>query len=398
MEYFYEERMNAKKKNSHQLDHIGANALADFFTHFNLSKHQIEQSLLSLEVSPNDEPLISELTQHVLLIQQLLQDIDLNKIIPLTTSLSGLIQRISSKHLIFESGLSDLILLTVDDIQLIIEKMIDDEDRCVLLERLPGICECIDTIAITDERNRMVAIKDALLLLDPGIEVFETDMTQSDLIKNLFSSQEPEYDELSAYGVEESDDFIFFRSLSEPIEKREKYWSGRVDRMLRLALKMNDHAGRPVNPNQLAAAVYMHDTGMALIPLSIIYSKEKLTTTQIELIQKHPVIGYELMRYMANWREASFIVLQHHEQVNGAGYPYGLSDKDICDGAKILAIVDLIDARTHERVHATLLKRPLLRAAIELGKYSDIQFSAKWVNIFKEVFHEVRKIDKYLMK
>ncbi len=387
-----------QRKKSHQLDQVGANALANFFMHFKLSKHQIEQALLSLEMLPDDEALIAELKQHVLFIQTLLQDIDLNKILPLTTSLNGLIQRISSKHLIFESGLSDLILLAIDDIQLIIEKIVDAEYRCVLLERLPGICECIDTIAIADERNRMVAIKDALLLLDPSIEVFETDMTQSDLMKNLFSSQIPEYEELSIYGVEESDDFIFFRSLSEPIEKREKYWSGRVDRMLRLALKMNDHAGRPVNPNQLAAAVYMHDTGMALIPLSIINSKEKLTTTQVDLIHKHPVIGYELMRYMTNWREASFIVLQHHEQVNGAGYPYGLSDKDICEGAKILAIVDLIDARTHERVHATLLKRPLLRAAIELGKYSDVQFSAKWVNVFKEIFHEVRKVDKYLME
>jgi len=110
------------------------------------------------------------------------------------------------------------------------------------------------------------------------------------------------------------------------------------------------------------------------------------------------MIGYELMRYMTNWREASFIVLQHHEQVNGAGYPYGLGDKDICDGAKILSIVDLVDARTHERVYATLLKRPLLRAAIELGKYSGIQFSEQWVNVFKEVFQEVRKMDKYLMQ
>jgi len=383
---------------THQFDHVGANALANFFSSFNLTQNKIEHSLLSLEISPSDQALIVELQQHVLMVQQSLQRVGFDKIIPLTISLNGLIQRIKLKHLRFESSLSDMILLAINDIKLVMETVVDGEERCVLLTRLSKICECIDTIAIADERNRMAAIKDALLLLDPSIEVFDTNMTHSDLIKNLFSNQVPEYDELAAYGVEECDDFIFFRSLSEPVENREKYWCGRVDRMLRLALKMNDHAGRPVNPNQLAAATYMHDTGMALIPLSIINNKGKLNTAQLDLIHHHPVIGYELMRYMTNWREASFIVLQHHEQVNGAGYPYGLGDKDICDGAKILSIVDLVDARTHERVYATLLKRPLLRAAIELGKYSGIQFSEQWVNVFKEVFQEVRKMDKYLMQ
>jgi len=387
-----------KTISSHQFDRVGANALAGFFINFNLSQKKIEQSLLLLEISPDDQCLISELQEYILLVQQALKSVELTEIVSLTASLNGLVERIRLKHLKFESGLSDMILLAVNDIKLIMEAIIDSDDRCRLITRLPQICECIDTIAIADERNRLAAIKDALLLLDPGIEVFDSGMTHGDLLKNLFSHQVPEYDELAAYGVEESDDFIFFRSLSEPVENREKYWCGRVDRMLRLALKMNDYAGRPVNPNQLAAAIYMHDTGMALTPLNIINSKEKLSDAQLDIIHQHPIVGYELMRYMTNWREASFIVLQHHEQVNGEGYPYGLHDKDICEGAKILAIVDLVDARTHERVYATLLKRPLLRAAIELGKYADVQFSAKWVNVFKEVFQEVRRVDKHLMQ
>ena len=52
----------------------------------------------------------------------------------------------------------------------------------------------------------------------------------------------------------------------------------------------------------------------------------------------------------------------------------------------------MVDARSHERAHAMLLKRPLLRAAIELGKHSGDQFSEKWVNVFKEVFQEMRSL------
>jgi len=383
----------SNNKSHQQLESIGASALAGFFVNFTSSQQQIEQSLLMLEMSPDEEDLIVELQQGIDLIQKSLKDVGLEAIQPMTTSLIGLLQQVRLKHLNFETVLSDLILLAIDDIKVVMEKIIDGEDRCVLLKRMPRICESIDVIGTADDISRSSVIKDALLLLDPSIEIIETSITQSDSLINLFSKNMPDEEELSAYGVEESDDFIFFRALSEPLESRANYWSGRVHRMLRLALKMNDQAGRPVNPNQLAAAVYMHDAGMALLPLEIINCKNALSEEQREEVQQHPVVGYELMRYMKSWREASFIVLQHHEQVDGGGYPYGLTDNDICDGAKILAIVDAVDARTHERAYATLLKRPLLRAAIELGQKAGVQFNEKWVNIFKDVFQDVRKIN-----
>ncbi len=375
------------------LENISANALASFFVNFTSSKQKIEQAILMLEMFPEEENIILEIQQEITDIQQSMQQAGLAKIEPLTLSINALLQQIKLKHLHFETVISDLILLAIDDIRVVMEKIIDGEDRCVLLNRLPRICESIDAISTSVERSRSSVIKDALLLLDPSIEIIETSLSRSDSLINLFSKEMPNEEELAVYGVEESDDFIFFRALSEPLESRANYWCGRSHRMLRLALQMNDHAGRPVNPNQLAAAVYMHDAGMALLPLGIINSKNKLMPEQLEQIQKHPVVGYELMRYMKTWREASFIVLQHHEQADGSGYPYGLNDEDICDGAKVLAIVDAVDARTHERAHATLLKRPLLRATIELGQKSGTQFNEKWVNIFKSVFQEMRKIN-----
>ena len=377
---------------THQMDSLGAHALAGFFANFTSSQQHIEQSLMLLELTPDDDSLLLELQQNIAIIQQSLYDIGLDNIPPLTTGLNKLLQEIQKKNLVFETVLSDLVLLAVDDIKKVIEKIIDGDERCVLLERLPRICESIDAIAKSDEMNRQSVIKDALLLLDPSIEIIQTSITISDSLLNLFSKDMPDEEELAAYGVEESDDFIFFRTLSEPLEGRAKYWSGRVHRMLRLALKMNDHAGRPVDPNQLAAAIYMHDAGMALLPTEIINSETELNEEQRNEMKQHPVVGYELMRYMKTWREAALIVLQHHEQVDGNGYPYGLRESEICEGAKIVAIADAVDARTHERAYATLLKRPLLRAAIELGKHSGVQFSEKWVNVFKDVFQEMRKL------
>ncbi|VAW67479.1 hypothetical protein MNBD_GAMMA10-1742 [hydrothermal vent metagenome] len=377
---------------AHQFEVISAPALAGFFVSFNTSQQHIEQALLMLELSPDDDALLHELQENIASVQKTLQAIGFEQISPLTTSLNRLLQAIRLNKLTFGTVLSDLVLLAVDDIKMVVEKFIDGADRCVLMNRMPGICKSIDAISEADDMHIDSAIKDALLLLDPGMEIIEVSITPSDTLVNLFSDDGPDEEELSAYGVEESDDFIFFRALSEPLESRARYWRGRVHRMLRLALKMNDQAGRPVDPNQLAAAVYMHDAGMALLPLELINCEGDLTQAQREQVKQHPVTGYELMRYMRNWREAALIVIQHHEQVDGRGYPYGLSEKEMCEGAKILAIVDAVDARTHERVHATLLKRPLLRAAIELGKYAGIQFSEKWVDVFKGVFQEMRKI------
>lgn len=374
---------------------IQASDLAGFFADYSAAEQKIEQSLMMLELSPEDDLMLREMQHSVDRIHQALLAIGQLQLQPLTRSLNRLLQSIRNKHIPFETVLSDLMLLAVDDIKMIIEKMIDDDSqRCVLMTRLPRICAAIEAISEGDELSRDLLIKDALLLLDPSMEIIETSISNRDSLTNLFSKDSPDEEELAAYGVEESDDFIFFRALAEPLENRANYWHGRVHRMLRLALKMNDMAGRPVDPNQLAAAIYMHDAGMALLPLDIINAQGELNEEQRQQIKQHPVIGYELMRYMKNWREAATMVLQHHERVDGLGYPYGLTDSEICDGAKIIAIVDLVDARTHERAHATLLKRPLLRAAIEIGKHEGDQFSERWVAVFKRVFNELRELKK----
>ncbi|TNF33810.1 MAG: HD domain-containing protein, partial [Gammaproteobacteria bacterium] len=292
----------------------------------------------------------------------------------------------------FQKEFSDIVLLAADAINTILQKIIDGEERCVMLARLPRAIESIGNMIQADAIHRDELIRDVELLLDPATEILEPSRSAAqDSLRNLFDDSAPDEEELAAYGVEENEDFVFFKAMSEPLESRARYWKGRSQRMLRLALQMNEHAGRPVDPNQLAAAVYMHDAGMALLPLEVINKEGALSDDDINMVRDHPMIGYELLRYMKQWREASAIVLQHHERPDGTGYPNGLKDNEICEGAKILAIVDAIDARTHERVYASIQQRPLLRAAMEIGKEADTQFSAYWVNVFKDVFQQMRK-------
>ncbi len=375
----------------YQVDTVDADALMGFFQQFSLSYQDIEQSLLMLELDATDMDVIDELVTAIHAIQQALHKIEFNELEKLINSLLVLLQSIRNQVLQFETVISDIILLVVDDIKTVLEKIIDGSERCVILERVPKVCKALEQIPNTDALHRDGVIKDVLMMLDPSTEIMEQSELASDYLARLFEDSGPDHEELAAYGVEENEDFVFFRGLSAPLETRAHYWLGRSQRMLRLALKMNDMADRPVDPTQLAAAIYMHDAGMALIPLSVINSKGSLSEQDRAKMEQHPQIGYELLRYMKDWSEASLMVLQHHERMDGSGYPQGLKENEICDGAKIIAIADAMDARTHERAHATLMKRPLLRAAMEISKKADTQFSSYWVDIFSSVFHEMRQ-------
>ena len=158
--------------------------------------------------------------------------------------------------------------------------------------------------------------------------------------------------------------------------------------MLRLALAMNEKAGKPIEAEQLAAAVYLHDIGMAFLPLEILHKTSSLNPEEREDLQAHPNVAFQLLSSGRRWDQAAMSVLQHHEKIDGSGYPNKLPGEQICDGAKILAIVDAFEARTHERAYHTQLKRPLVRAVLEINRCSESHFDPEWVEVFNEVVRE----------
>lgn len=385
-----------KSNNEYQVSTVDADSLASFFHAYTSAYQQIEQALLMLELDHHDISMLESIQQAVSRIRDALDKIGFRELLCLTQSMNHLVQSVIDKELVYQPQVSDVILQSIDDIKTILERLIDGDQRCVLLTRMDRICATMESIRDADGLHQDNVIRDTLLLLDPSTEVLEPNVPDETYLTRLFEDTVPDEEELAAYGVEDNEDFAFFKKLSEPLETRAHYWHGRSERMLRLALKMNDYAGRPVDPNQLAAAIYMHDVGMALLPLEIINSDQELNEDQREQVRQHPKIGFELLRYMKQWREAANIVLQHHERSDGNGYPYGLLENEIIEGAKILAIVDAIDARTHVRSYQGLQQRPLLKAAMEIGKHAGVQFSSYWVDVFKNVFYEMRKQEKTL--
>lgn len=96
----------------------------------------------------------------------------------------------------------------------------------------------------------------------------------------------------------------------------------------------------------------LHDIGKSLIPDDILKKPYKLTDKEFSIIKNHPKYGYDILK--KNKIDDEIIlscVLMHHERLNGSGYPMGLKSKDISLAAQIVAIADIFDAITSERVY-----------------------------------------------
>ncbi|MDD5168252.1 MAG: DUF3391 domain-containing protein [Syntrophales bacterium] len=100
----------------------------------------------------------------------------------------------------------------------------------------------------------------------------------------------------------------------------------------------------------LGAGFFLHDLGKVRIDLNIINKPGKLNDDEMKEMKRHPFLGFSLLQEAKQMtRELKLIVLQHHEKLNGDGYPYGLRGDDIHIYGRICAIADIFDAMTSRR-------------------------------------------------
>ena len=102
----------------------------------------------------------------------------------------------------------------------------------------------------------------------------------------------------------------------------------------------------------LVLAGILHDTGKSQIPLSVLNKPAKLTAEEMGIMRRHAVLGYDMIKNIpAIPEDVKMAVLQHHEKADGTGYPFGVRENKINDFAKIVAVADIYDAVTSNRVY-----------------------------------------------
>ncbi|WP_088071353.1 HD-GYP domain-containing protein [Gottfriedia luciferensis] len=133
----------------------------------------------------------------------------------------------------------------------------------------------------------------------------------------------------------------------------------------------------------LGLGALLHDVGKMAVPNQILDKKDRLTEYEYEVIKQHTTAGYEILREVPNIHSVVAVcALQHHERINGSGYPKGIFGKDMHLFSKIIAISDVFDAVTSNRVYRQAM---LPHEGLELLYCgSDKLFDARLVQIFRD--------------
>ncbi|MCL5676529.1 MAG: HD domain-containing protein [Firmicutes bacterium] len=170
-------------------------------------------------------------------------------------------------------------------------------------------------------------------------------------------------------------------TLANMIEGKDDYTGGHCQRLAEMALAIGIRLGFDEERlNTLTYAAILHDIGKVAIPDAILNKPGRLTPKEYRIMQEHPVIGRRLLEQIDLLRAAAPIVEQHHERVNGKGYPYGLKGKDILLEARIITVVDAFDAMTSTRPYRRAL--PKFEAVAQLREGAGSQFDPEVVNVF----------------
>jgi HD-GYP domain-containing protein (c-di-GMP phosphodiesterase class II) len=358
--------------------------LTDLLEEINELYEAAEQTLIELELKPKDNELQRALFRSIHTIKGDLGLVNFSPLIPLLQYAEDLLDYLRKGQIEYTSNMSDLVLLIMDKVKVFVQSCIQTGHAEYNKQMFEQLVIAIKLISPKNTVDHEQLLANAVLILDPSLDLGSEQENVGETPPAAVPSSIATTGIPKTITAEEREDLVFFRELMKPIEKRSMYWEGRGDRIAKLAGYINKIAGSPVDEVQLAVACYMHDFGMAFMPISVLHKQQKLEEVEFNLMRSHVYKSARLLENLNLWNEARKIVMQHHERIDGSGYPLGIQEDDICEGAKLLAILDTFDAITHARAHQAHLKRPKKKAVIEINRIAKGQFSSTWMQAFNK--------------
>jgi PAS domain S-box-containing protein len=179
------------------------------------------------------------------------------------------------------------------------------------------------------------------------------------------------------------------RALAVTTEMRDPYTAGHQERVTRLAAAIGQEIGLSQNRLEgLRVAGTLHDVGKVSVPAEILSKPTSLTPTEFGLVKVHPQSGYEILQAIDFPWPVADIVLQHHERMDGSGYPRGLIGDVIVLEARILAVADVIEAIVSHRPYRPA--QPMATAMDVVVRAAGTLYDADVVAACKKLYEEKR--------
>jgi HD-GYP domain-containing protein (c-di-GMP phosphodiesterase class II) len=159
------------------------------------------------------------------------------------------------------------------------------------------------------------------------------------------------------------------QAISKIIEIRDPYTAGHQRRVAQLACAIAKLMQLSVDQiNGLHLAGIIHDVGKIQVPAEILANPGSLSEAEFSIVKTHPVAGYDILKNIEFPWPIAEIIYQHHERLDGSGYPLGLKGTDMLLEAKILAVADVVEAMSSHRPYRPALGVESALAEIEMHK------------------------------
>jgi len=175
------------------------------------------------------------------------------------------------------------------------------------------------------------------------------------------------------------------QAMAHTVETRDAYTAGHQRRTTNLARTIAQEMGLSENEvDGIRMAGVIHDLGKISVPAEILSKPSKLSSLEFSLIKTHPQTGFDILKGIDFQWPIARIILQHHERLDGSGYPKGIPGNEIMKEAKILAVADVVEAMSSHRPYRATLGT--VAALVEITKKKNILYDAEIVDTTVDLF------------
>ncbi|OGP88414.1 MAG: hypothetical protein A2031_10075 [Deltaproteobacteria bacterium RBG_19FT_COMBO_43_11] len=180
------------------------------------------------------------------------------------------------------------------------------------------------------------------------------------------------------------------KTMSKIVETRDPYTSGHEAKVAIISCKIAEEMGLPKEQIEaIHIAATLHDIGKISVPSEILTKPGRLSDLEMEIIKTHCRVAYDILKTIKFPYPVADIILQHHERMDGSGYPQGLKGENILLDARIIGIADVIDAMASHRPY-----RPALGVDVameEIVKFKGKLYDSTVVNACLKIYKTAGK-------